>query len=98
MLPRIEIGIFKIPMFALMIWLGIMAFTLVTIYILEKKENTRKEVTNRILMVCAIGFAALGGFALFFNSLFHSIEKGRLVIGGITWLGGVLDSPREGNL
>lgn len=90
MLPRIEIGIFKIPMFALMIWLGIMAFTLVTIYILEKKENTRKEVTNRILMVCAIGFAALGGFALFFNSLFHSIEKGRLVIGGITWLGGVL--------
>ena len=40
MLPRIEIGIFKIPSFALMIWLGVMAFTFITIYILEKKEGT----------------------------------------------------------
>ena len=90
MLPRIEIGIFKIPSFALMIWLGIMAFTFVTIYILEKKEGTKKEVTNRILFVCVIGLAALFVFALGFNSLFHSIALKRIKIGGITWLGGVL--------
>ena len=29
-------------------------------------------------------------FAFFFNSLFHSIEAGKLEIGGITWLGGVI--------
>lgn len=90
MLPRIEIGIFKIPTFALMIWLGVIAFTLVTIYILEKKENTRKDITNRILVVCVIGLAALFVFALGFNSLFHSIASGKIKIGGITWLGGVL--------
>lgn len=90
MLPRIEIGILKIPSFALMIWLGIMAFTLITIYILEKKEGTRQEITNRMLLVCVIGLAALFVFALGFNSLFHSIASGKIKIGGITWLGGVL--------
>ncbi len=90
MLPRIEIGVFGIPAFALMIWLGLIAFTLLTIYILEKKENLRKEITNRILIVCVIGLAALAGFAFLFNSLFHSIASGRIKLGGITWLGGVL--------
>ncbi|MBE6983482.1 MAG: hypothetical protein E7435_04275 [Ruminococcaceae bacterium] len=90
MLPRIEIGMFKIPSFAFMIWLGVIAFTLMTIYILEKKENIKKEITNRILMVCVIGLAALAGFAFLFNSLFHSIASGTLKLGGITWLGGVL--------
>ena len=90
MLPRIEIGVFKIPSFALMIWLGVMAFTFITIYILEKKEGTKKEITNRILIVCVIGLAALFVFALGFNSLFHSIASGKIKIGGITWLGGVL--------
>lgn len=90
MLSRIEIGIFKIPSFALMIWLGVMAFTFITIYILEKKEGTKKEITNRILIVCVIGLAALFVFALGFNSLFHSIASGKIKIGGITWLGGVL--------
>ena len=90
MLPRIDIGMFKIPSFAFMIWLGVIAFTLMTIYILEKKENIKKEITNRILMVCVIGLAALAGFAFLFNSLFHSIASGTLKLGGITWLGGVL--------
>ena len=90
MLPRIEIGVFKIPSFALMIWLGVIAFTLVTIYILEKKENIKKEITNRILIVCVIGLAALAIFAFAFNSLFHSVASGTLKLGGITWLGGVL--------
>lgn len=90
MLPRIEIGVFKIPSFALMIWLGVIAFTLTTIYILEKKENIKKEITNRILIVCVIGLAALAIFAFLFNSLFHSIASGTIKLGGITWLGGVL--------
>lgn len=90
MLPRIEIGMFNIPSFAFMIWLGVIAFTLMTIYILEKKENLRKEITNRILIVCVIGLAALAIFAFAFNSLFHSIASGTLKLGGITWLGGVL--------
>lgn len=90
MLPFLEIGIFKIPMFALMALCGVIAFTLMTIFILEKKENVSKKITNNILIVCALGFAALVAFAFIFNSLFHSISKGEIVLGGITWLGGIL--------
>ncbi len=90
MLPFLRIGIFRIPMFALMILLGLIAFTLLTIFILEKKEKVSQKITNRILIVCAAGVAALYVFAFAFNSLFHSIAKGRIVLGGITWLGGIL--------
>lgn len=90
MFPILEIGIFRIPMFATMVWLGVIAFTLLTIFILEKKEKTEKKITNRILIACVVGLVALYVFAFLFNSLFHSIAKGRIVLGGITWLGGVL--------
>ena len=90
MFPFLEIGIFKIPTFALMIWLGVIAFTVLAIFILEKKEKTEKRTTNRILIACVIGLVALYVFAFVFNSLFHSIAKGKIVLGGITWLGGIL--------
>ena len=77
-------------MFWIMIWLGIVAFVLMTIVILEKLEKTEKRVTNRILMIGGVGLAALYAFAFLFNSLFHSIEIGKISWGGITWLGGVL--------
>lgn len=90
MFPFLRIGIFRIPMFAVMILLGLLAFTLLTIFILEKKEKVSQKITNRILIVCAAGVAALYVFAFAFNSLFHSIAKGKIVLGGITWLGGIL--------
>jgi phosphatidylglycerol:prolipoprotein diacylglycerol transferase len=77
-------------MFALMALCGLIAFTLMTIFILEKKEKGSQKITNRILIVCAAGFLALVAFAFVFNSLFHSIAQGRIVLGGITWLGGIL--------
>lgn len=77
-------------MFSLMALCGLIAFTLTTIFILEKKEKVSQKITNRILIVCAVGFLALVVFAFLFNSLFHSIAQGRIVLGGITWLGGIL--------
>ena len=89
MFPFLKIGMFKIPMFATMIFFGLVGYTLLTIYIFEKKEKQAQKTTNRILMVSAVGVAACGRFAFLFNSLFHSIKEGRLVLGGITWLGGI---------
>ncbi|MBP3422773.1 MAG: prolipoprotein diacylglyceryl transferase [Clostridia bacterium] len=74
----------------MMILLGLIAFTLLTIFILEKKEKVSQKITNRILIVCAVGLVALYLFAFAFNSLFHSIARGKIVLGGITWLGGIL--------
>lgn len=73
-----------------MIFLGAVAFVLVTIFLFEKKEKLEKEVTNRVLILSIFGFAALGLSAFVFNSFFHSLKEGRLLLGGITWLGGVL--------
>ncbi len=90
MCPVIDLGMLKLPSYSLLLLLGGIAFTVVTILLLERVEGVEQAVTNRILILSAIGFAILGASAFFMNSLFHSIEKGRLSIGGITWLGGVI--------
>ena len=89
MFPFLKIGMFRIPMFATMIFLGLIGYTFLTIYIIEKKEKQAQKTTNRILLVSAVGLAACGIFAFLFNSLFHSIKEGKIVLGGITWLGGI---------
>ncbi len=73
-----------------MIFLGLVAFTAVTIILLEKREGVSQKITNRLLILSAFGFAVLAAGAFLLNSLFHSLEKGEPVFGGITWLGGVL--------
>ncbi len=90
MLPYIHIGPLHIPSYSLMVIVGLAAFTLCAILLFEKIEKKPQRVTNRLLIVSVFGFAALVLSAFLFNSLFHSIEKGRIVLGGITWLGGVL--------
>lgn len=90
MFPFISFGSLQISTFSLMICVGVVAFILCILHIVEKKENTDRKTTNRILLVSFVGLALMYLFAFFFNSLFHSIEKGKWVWGGITWLGGVI--------
>lgn len=54
--------------------------------------KTDRVTFNRLLFVLILSALGLGVFAFLFNSLFHSIEEGKLVLGGITWLGGVVGS------
>ncbi|MBR2431753.1 MAG: prolipoprotein diacylglyceryl transferase [Clostridia bacterium] len=90
MLPHIHIGFFAIPSYSLMTLIGLIAFTVVTILILEKKEKNPQYITNRLLIISALGFAAMAAGAFVLNSFFHSIAQKTIVFGGITWLGGVL--------
>ena len=90
MFRSFKIGPITIPMYGLMVVVGLIAFTIVTILTLEKREKTDKRTTNNLLLVCAGGALALYAFAYLFNALFHSIAKGAITFGGITWLGGVL--------
>lgn len=92
MIPRIKIAFFSIPSYALMVFLGMIAFTVYLILTLEKREKKEQKITNRLLILSAVGFAFLAAGAFFFNSLFHSIEEGKLILGGITWLGGVISA------
>ncbi len=90
MLPHIHFLFFRIPSYSFMMLIGLIAFTVTSIIILEKRELVKQKISNRLLILSAIGFVGMGIGAFVFNSLFQSIEAGKLVIGGITWLGGVL--------
>lgn len=90
MYPTLDLGIARIPMYALMIFVGAIAYILTMYFILFKTEKVRSSTFKRVFLVSLAGGAVLYGSAFFFNSLFHSIEAGELRIGGITWLGGVV--------
>lgn len=90
MYPYIRIGAFSTPTYGLCVFLGIVACIVYTLIVLIKVEKQDKSVIMKTLAVFAPALIALGLFALFFNSLFHSIEKQRLTIGGITWEGGFI--------
>lgn len=73
-----------------MVFLGIVAFVAISVFILVKIEKKDKSVVLRTLAVSAASLAVMYLSAGFFDSLFHSLKEGRLVIGGITWEGGVI--------
>ena len=79
-----------IPMYGLMVFLGMIAYAIYTCVFVVKKEGYDPINRNRVLFCSVIGFLTLYVFAALFNALFHSIEQGKLVFGGITWLGGVI--------
>ncbi len=89
MLRAIPIFGFRVPMYGLMLCIGVSVFFALLFFFFRREFEGDRVSFNRILFVACLAVAALGIFAFFFNSLFHSIEKGKLVIGGITWLGGV---------
>lgn len=90
MLPYLHIGGLHIPMYSLMLAVGGIAYVAVLLVTFTRFEKVHKDTIRKLFLVSVIGAGALAVSAFIFNSLFHSIEEGRLVLGGITWLGGVL--------
>lgn len=90
MYPVIDLGKIKIPSYVILIIIGMIGYTITTINLLEKKEKYKMKTTNKLLILSIFSFIILYFTAFIMNSLFHSIEKGEIVIGGITWLGGVI--------
>lgn len=89
MFPILTIGEFRFPMYVLMIALGGIAFLLLMYLFLYKREHVTSSTFKRLFFVVLPGAVMLYFSAYFFNALFHSIEAGKLKLGGITWLGGV---------
>lgn len=90
MFPQLNLGFVILPSYSVMVALGFLSLILLIIYISEKKEKKSVAITNRLLLISIAGFAVLVIFAYIMDGIFHSIEKGRLSFGGITWLGGVV--------
>ncbi len=90
MLPHIHLLGLPLPTYSLMIVLGIVAALIYMRVAILRREGIDRITYNRILFVSVISFIVLALSAFIFNSFFHSIEEGKLVMGGITWLGGVI--------
>ena len=90
MLPHIHLFGMHIPMYSVMLALGISLFLLLYFLSFRAEFHNDRVTFNRLTFCVLFSIAALGVFAFLFDSLFHSIEEGKLTAGGITWLGGVV--------
>lgn len=79
-----------VSMYSVLVFFGVIAFFVSYYLVVEKGEKLDRFNANRTIIVSVAGIGVLWLSALILNSTFHSIEKGEVVIGGITWLGGVV--------
>ncbi|NLF49216.1 MAG: prolipoprotein diacylglyceryl transferase [Acholeplasmataceae bacterium] len=79
-----------IPLYDLMIAVGIFFFLIYVATRLEKHHGFTRKQTNRILLLIVISllFALLSSFV--FDGVFHSIKQGELTFGTISFLGGLI--------
>lgn len=90
MLPHFHILNIPVSSYSAMVVLGMIGYIVYLKIFAFKREGIDRISENRLLFVSILGFLALFGSAFVMNSLFHSIEEGKIVFGGITWLGGVI--------
>ena len=90
MFPYLEIPGFKIPMYGLMIAIGVVFGGLYFFLVTLKEEKFSKTTFIRMFLCVVLSTICLVIGASLFDSLFHSLKEGKPVIGGITWLGGVV--------
>ncbi len=76
--------------YPLMLFVGLVAFFLCGYVILARVEREKEETLYKTVLVTIPAIGCLALFAFLLNSLFHSIEQGKIAFGGITWAGGVL--------
>ena len=90
MLRYLEIAGVKIPLYSLMIVIGVIFGGLYFFLVTFKEEKFSKLTLKRFFIAIVLSAICLVIGAALFDSLFHSIEEGTPVVGGITWLGGVV--------
>lgn len=90
MYPVIKIGNLELYTYTILMIVGICLGLLVVFLKLYKKEPLLEGKTIKFIICLFVGsiYTFLGAFL--FDGLFHTIQKGTLSFGGITYLGGVV--------
>lgn len=88
MYPKL-FGIDFLDSYAIMLILGVIAFTLV-FFTKTKKYNFSKILKENLVITFIISGCLMYVGAFVFDTIFHSIEEGKFVKGGITFLGGFI--------
>lgn len=96
MLPTINVfGLFDLPMFGLMISIGVICFTILSIK-LFRKSGASEEKIDRLIITVAIAGGIFAISAGFFDALWHNLSEFKLTgvfrweWWGITYSGGLL--------
>ncbi len=81
---------YTIPLYDLMIAIGVIAMLLYVAKRFEKYDGLTRKQTNRLLLLILISllFALLSSFLL--DGIFHSIKMGELTFGSVTFIGGLI--------
>ena len=90
MAPTIYVLGLNISTYALMAFLGFVAFVIYLFAVVMREKRYDMGFCLGILGVSAVGAVVLYVGALGFDILFMSIERGKLSVGSITWLGGII--------
>ncbi len=85
-----ELFNYSVPMYDLLIIVGITLMLIYVIHRFEKKDGFTRQQTNRLIILIGISllFALLFSFLL--DGIFHSIQEGELTFGSINFLGALI--------
>lgn len=85
-----EIFEYNLPMYDLMITIGVLLLLIYVARRFDHQDGYERKYSNRILIYLAISLGVALGTSFLFDALFHSIAEGELVIGSITFIGGLI--------
>jgi len=85
-----EIFNYTIPLYDLMIAIGVLGMLFYVSRRFEKNDSFTKKQTNKLLVLIVISllFALLSSYL--FDGIFHTIQEGELSFGTITFIGGLI--------
>jgi len=85
-----EIFNYTIPLYDLMIAIGLFAMLFYVGRRFEKQDGFSKKQANRLLVLIVVSllFALVSSYL--FDGIFHSIKQGELTFGSITFIGGLI--------
>jgi phosphatidylglycerol---prolipoprotein diacylglyceryl transferase len=85
-----EVFGYTIPMYDLMILIGIFFMILFVSSRFEKQDGYTKKQTNRLLILVAVSLVFALVFSFLLDGIFHSIKEGELEFGSINFLGALI--------
>lgn len=85
-----EIFQYTIPLYDLMIGVGVLSLLLYVAKRFEKQDGYTRKQTNQLLLLIALALLLALLFSYVFDGIFHSIKQGEFTFGTISFLGGLI--------
>lgn len=91
MYPFLLPDLFKnsIPMYDLMVAIGIILMIFYVAHRLEKESGYTREQANKLLVLIGVSLLIALISSFLFDGIFHSIKEGKLTFGSLTFIGGL---------